>query len=398
VRERFSRLLSEALNVGAVAREMIAERLPAAPRTVILYDGFGNAERVFVSGRAHRNEPIAPSTAEDSRLRNLWAMLRRADADPLPHAKVRLMVGAAQRDVTTDDEGFFHEWVDAPAPERIDSEWVRVRAELLPSDTSSDAASTAGRLLVPEVAPQMLVISDVDDTVLQSKVTNLLRAAQTIAFGNARTRLPFPGVAAFYHALRRGSSGKAKNALFYVSSSPWNLYDVITQFLDFQGIPAGPVMLRDLDIDLGLGSPRRHHEHKRDNIRRVMKTFGDVPAILIGDTSQQDPEIYRDVVHEFSGRVRAVYIRNVNQDAERSQAIRALGDEILKAGSSLVLADDTLAAARHAAEHGFISPDSLDDVAADKRADEGATTEKVDAPGARDVTDAPTPTIVVEGK
>jgi len=129
-----------------------------------------------------------------------------------------------------------------------------------------------------------------------------------------------------------------------------------------------------------------------------MKTFADVPAILIGDTSQQDPEIYRDVVHEFSGRVRAVYIRNVNQDAERSRAIQALADEILKAGSSLVLADDTLAAARHAAEHGFISPDSLDDVAADKRADEGVTTEKVDAPGARDVTDAPTPTIVVEGK
>lgn len=395
MRDRFSRLLGEALKAGGAAHRRISDRRTGAP-SVMLYDGFGNGERVFVSGRAHRNEPIAPSTAEDSRLQNLWAMLRRADADPLPHAKVRLTVGTTQLDVTADDEGFFHEWVDAPAPERIDAEWVRIRARLLPTETSDDAAWGAGRLLVPEVAPELIVISDVDDTVLRSRVTNLLRAAQTIAFGNARTRLPFPGVAAFYQALRTGPGGKSKNALFYVSSSPWNLYDVITQFLDFQGIPPGPVMLRDLDIDLGMASSTLHHEHKRENIRRVMKTFAAVPAILIGDTSQQDPEIYRDVVHEFSGQVKAVYIRNVNQNVERSQAIQRLADEILAVGSSLVLADDTLAAARHAAEHGFISPDTLADVAADKRADEGATLEKVDAPGARQVDDAPTPTIVVE--
>jgi phosphatidate phosphatase APP1 len=205
-------------------------------------------------------------------------------------------------------------------------------------------------------------------------------------------------VAAFYHALRKGASGHARNPLFYVSSSPWNLYDLITQFLDFQGIPAGPVMLRDLDIDLGLASSRRHHEHKRENIRRVLSTFADVPAILIGDSGQQDPEIYRDVVREFSGRIKAVYIRNVSQSAERSQSIQRLADEVLAAGSSLVLADDTLAAARHAAEQGFISPDTLEAIAQDKRADEGATPGKVDAPGSRDVTDAPTPTIVVEEK
>ena len=44
------------------------------------------------------------------------------------------------------------------------------------------------------------------------------------------------------------ANGDARNPLFYVSSSPWNVYDVITQFLELQGIPHGPVMLRDVDI------------------------------------------------------------------------------------------------------------------------------------------------------
>ena len=395
MKNRFSQLLTEALNVGAAARDVIADRLPRAARAVFLYDGFGDRGRALVSGRALRDSPIAPSTAADSRLQNLWAMVRRADADPVARAHVRLTIGTARTDVIADDEGFFHEWVDAAGPERIDADWVRVRAEIVPPEIG-DSPPTAGRLLMPEIKPELLVISDVDDTVLQSKVTNLLLAARTMAFGNARTRLPFPGVAAFYHALRKGASGHARNPLFYVSSSPWNLYDLITQFLDFQGIPSGPVMLRDLDIDLGLTSTRRHHEHKRENIRRVLNTFADVPAILIGDSGQQDPEIYRDVVREFSGRIKAVYIRNVSQSAERSQSIQRLADEILAAGSSLVLADDTLATARHAAEQGFISPDTLVAIAQDKRADEGATPGKADAPGARDVTDAPTPTIVVE--
>ena len=264
----------------------------------------------------------------------------------------------------------------------------------MPADQTQIRAT--GRALLPLEPPDVLVVSDIDDTVLQSKVTNLLRAVQTIAFGNARTRLPFPGVTAFYQALRRGATGHGRNPLFYVSSSPWNLYDVIKQFLAIQEIPSGPIMLRDLDLGLDTLSSRHHHAHKREMIRRVLSCFPSVPVVLIGDSGQQDPEIYRDVVQEHGARIKAVYIRNVTMSDERSRAIQLLAEEIVKAGSSLLLADDTLAAARHAAEHGLISPDALASIGQEKRADEGATDAKRDAPGSRDVGDTPTPTVVVE--
>jgi len=395
-RNPFSQLLSDALAIGGAAKDALLDALPHRPDCVTLYSGFGWNGRVMIMGRALRDDPLPVASATDTPWKNLVAMLRRADADAIPHAVVRVHAGAATLDFTSDDEGFFSGWMDARDPARVDDEWISVTAELVQG--AAGQARATGRAYYPRTAPTQLVISDIDDTVLQSKVTNLLHAVRTIAFGNARTRLPFPGVAAFYQALRQGASGADHNPTFYVSSSPWNLYDVIAQFLEIQGIPAGPVMLRDVDLSLDALSSRHHHTHKREMIRRVLTTFTAAPAILIGDSSQQDPEIYRDAVRDFPRRVAAVYIRNVSMNDERSRAIQAVADEVMAAGSSLVLADDTLAAAKHAAEHGFISPDTLDAIAHEKRADEGTEPGKTNAPGARDAGDTPTPTVVVEDR
>jgi phosphatidate phosphatase APP1 len=207
---------------------------------------------------------------------------------------------------------------------------------------------------------------------------------------NARTRLPFPGVAAFYRALERGARGTGANPIFYVSSSPWNLHDVIVDFLDAQNIPAGPMLLRDWD----LGREMMHtRDYKLAQIREILATYPALPFILVGDSGQQDPEIYGNVVGEFPGRVLAIYIRNVSPHPERSVAIRALAEQVTAHGSTLLLADDTLAAARHAAAHGWIDDAALAEIGAEKRADEGTSGAKVETPG---VEPTAAPTVVVD--
>ena len=366
--------------------------------TVVLYRGFGWANRVYLHGRALEEKSIAPAELTHSRLRNLRAMLQRADADPLPHAVVRVTIGTSTQDFEADDEGFFAGWMPAVSPRRLDPEWVEVHAELVTTGrrVPSLTREATGVAYCPLMTPEYLVLSDIDDTVLQSRVTNFLRAAQTLAFGNARTRLPFPGVAKFYQALRRGRGSNGRNPVFYVSSSPWNLYDVIAQFLELQEIPLGPIMLRDLDLGISVLSHRRHHDHKGAHIRRVLETFPRIPVVLIGDSGQQDPEIYSRIVHDFAGRVQAIYIRNVTMTADRADAINVLAREVVKAGSSLVLADDTLTAAKHAVEIGLMPPAALDGIREEKKADEGQTGGKVDAPGSRDAAEQRSPTVVVE--
>jgi hypothetical protein len=116
-------------------------------------------------------------------------------------------------------------------------------------------ASATARVLVPSSRARFGLISDIDDTVVYSNVTRKLRMVFTAAFSNARTRKPFKGVAAFYRALHAGV-----NPVFYVSKSPWNLFAPIVEYLEVQGLPAGPVLLRDFGL-------RPQKEHKRQDHR-----------------------------------------------------------------------------------------------------------------------------------
>ena len=365
-----SRLLRDVFNAGTAARDVIARRLPRSPLGVTLYDGFGNGGRLLVHGRALRDERIAAPTPGDARWRNVLATLRRIDSDPIPRAVVRVLAGSATQDFIADDEGYFGGWMAGTDAPRDDDEWATISAELVSPPGEDGVIRATARMLAPVRPPGLLIISDVDDTVLQSQATNLVAALRLMLLENAHTRLPFPGVAAFYRALRAGPDGRARHPTFYVSSSPWNLYDVIGEFFRIQGIPHGPILLRDVDLTLDSLSSRGHHLHKREAIRRVLLTFPEAPAVLIGDSGQEDPEIYRDVVHEFRGRVRAVYIRDVNSHPERTRAIEQLSREVLDAGSSLVLAADTVAAASHALELGLIAPGALEAIRSDKAAHE----------------------------
>jgi hypothetical protein len=127
--------------------------------------------------------------------------------------------------------------------------------------------------------------------------------------------------------------------------------------------------------------PFGHRTHKLASIRRIMDNFHTLPFILIGDSGQHDPEIYHEVVRAYPGRILAVYIRNIDRKPTRLEAIKRLADEVLAVGSSLILSDDTLAAARHAVQQGWIAADDIPEIAAEKTAEQASP--------------APAPTVVV---
>jgi phosphatidate phosphatase APP1 len=143
-------------------------------------------------------------------------------------------------------------------------------------------------VLVPEAGAQFGIISDMDDTVVQTDVTRWARVLGAVLFGNAHTRLPFRGVAAFYRALEVGTGG-ARNPLFYVSSSPWNLYDLLLEFLTLGQIPLGPLNLRAWRGGAGELFPSEHGAFKQGEIRRILDTYRELSFILIGDRVRKTP-------------------------------------------------------------------------------------------------------------
>jgi phosphatidate phosphatase APP1 len=357
--------------IKGAARAVRATLGADEPFEVLCYRGYGNATHAQVYGRVKRGRTLAPSESGDSPLTNLRNSYRRIDADPVPFADVAIRWAGASAMLKGDDEGFFNGVVERPSIAGGLGEWNEYQADLLSPAATGHPVSGRGEILVPPSTARFGVISDIDDTLLQSRVSNVIQAARTMLLGNARTRLPFPGVAAFYLALREGAGKTEHNPIFYVSSSPWNLYDLIAEFMELQKIPRGPLLLRDWDIGFGALDENRHFDHKGVAIRQIIQMYPALPFILVGDTSQHDPEIYRRIVEELPGRVRAIYIRDVTRSAERSAAVQKLAEEMRATGCSLVLSEDTVGAARHAVEQGWISAEALPAVERATRVDEG---------------------------
>lgn len=345
------------------------------PLQIVPYYGYGMPQRLYLKGRVLADKGIAPAGDNDTIWANLVSMYRRLESDEVPGARILARFQDVTQEVVTDGEGYFEVWLEpVEAAAAQTGLWHAVELELI-SPQPAEPVQATGQVLVPPPSAQFGVISDIDDTIVQTHATQLLRMARTVFLGNARTRLPFPGVAAFYRALHLGINDTASgttptNPLFYVSSSPWNLYDLLIEFFELQNIPIGPLFLRDWGISEVELLPTRHGSHKLALIRQILDLYPRLPFILIGDSGQEDPEIYHQIVVEYPGRILAVYIRNVSRDLARSEAIRQLAQVVVAAGSTLILADDTLPMAEHAAAQGWLAPAALAGIQAEKAQDE----------------------------
>lgn len=318
-----------------------------APYQIVPYRGFGTPNSLHLRGRVLRARALHPAESRASAWENLAATWQRIESDEVPGAEVELRLAGVTSRLVTDAEGFYSVTL---VPELLSPDPWQLGDVTLRWPHAAPTVTAAVTALVPPAQASFGVISDIDDTVLVSDAANLLRAAQQLFLNNARQRLPFAGVDQLYAALQRGPGGAGHNPIFYVSSSPWNLYDLLSDFLALNDIPAGPLFLRDYELDRTLLSWGDHHKHKQEQIERLLATYPSLPFVLIGDSGQQDPEIYLETVRRHPGRFRAVFIRDV-AGQERDSQVALLAAESTRLGAPTFLVADSAAAAAQA--HGL---------------------------------------------
>jgi phosphatidate phosphatase APP1 len=327
---------------------------PKHPDKIIIlpYLGYGTPGKLTVCGRVLEDEGFRAAGERDSRWRNLVHLWKRLESDEVPGARLRACFRNTVKEALTDREGYFR--LEIPARSLKGGVWYPVELEL--QDT---IVQTTARVLVPSPRARFGLISDIDDTIVSTNVTRKVRMIVSLAFSSARTRKPFPGVAAFYRALHAGV-----NPVFYVSKSPWNLYAPLIEYLDLQGFPRGPLLLRDFGL-------RPSKTHKTDAIEEILKTYPKLPFVLSGDSGEHDPEIYSALVRRYPERIRAIYIRSVN--VKRIGEVERLAAEVSRTGCQLVLAPDAETAAAHAAAEGLIQASELRAVRADSASDRSSS-------------------------
>jgi phosphatidate phosphatase APP1 len=326
------------------------------------YRGYGTRTRLHLAARVLRGRPLDPAQDDHTLWDNLLDAYRRFESDEVPGARVGVAYGAVRTTVTTDEEGYLHLDLDVPEGVADGAPWHQVELTLQEPLPGGHAVGSRVPVRVPGPEAEVGIISDVDDTVLVTGARSLRSMARLTFLHNARTRLPFPGVGALYRALAAGSDGTRSNPVFYVSSSPWNLYDLLVDFFRLRDLPRGVLLLRDL------GLTAEHwvaggHEHKEEKIEAILRTYPHLPFVLLGDSGQQDPEIYSRVAAGFPGRIPVIYIRDVTGPT-RDAEVRRLAERTTEAGTPMRLVRDSLEAARDAAARGLIAPEAVEGVRA----------------------------------
>jgi len=212
-------------------------------------------------------------------------------------ARLELLADGAVHPLVADRGGY----VDAVVPVRLEPGWHELTLR------TQDGRAALVPVLVVDPRARLGVVSDIDDTVMVTRLPRPLIAAWNYFVRHEGAREAVPGMAALYRALLAAHPG---TPVVYLSTGAWNAAPALGRFLRRERFPVGPILLTDFG-PTNTGWFRSGQEHKRTQLRRLLREFPDVRWVLIGDDGQHDPAIYAGVTREQPDRVEAVLIRQL---------------------------------------------------------------------------------------
>ena len=304
------------------------------------YAGYATPEHLVVRGRVlaalRRNKPEPTQS--------VWTNFRQMVSLFLTNEVAGVEVAARGATALSNEEGYFTLMLPREGAEG----WIDVEVTI-----AGREGNTICPVLIAPADARFGVISDIDDTMLETGAYSLLRNLWTSMIGNALTRKIFPDAVAFMKTL----TADQRNPVYYVSSSPWNLHHFLRRIFDRHGLIHGPTFLRDLGVSKTKFITGSHGDHKGGSIDVLMAANPELSYVLAGDTGQHDAHVYLDVIHRHPGRVRAVVLREPGPGPDASSkeamaAIRAAGVPLLHGSDFTGFAEAILAGGPQAEASG----------------------------------------------
>lgn len=198
-----------------------------------------------------------------------------------------------------------------------DPDWLTFQAVTRPGDDRTFAGHV--RLVGRE---GLSVISDVDDTIKVSQVTDR-RALVRNTF--LREFEPVQGMPELYRKWAR-----AGVEFHYLSGSPWQLYGPLSEFVQDKQFPPGTFHLKHFRLKdrSALNLLGSQEGYKSAAIEGILADFPQRRFILVGDSGEEDPEIYGAAARKHPGRVILILIRSVGERGDQDARFRTAFDQI----------------------------------------------------------------------
>ena len=161
------------------------------------------------------------------------------------------------------------------------------------------------------------VVSDIDDTIKDSAVGD---RRELLANTFLRKFRSIDGMAEVYRQWSHKGAG-----FHYVSSSPWQLFQSLQGLQTDHGFPVGTLHLRNFRLrDQLLKRVIVRRQGKAVAITKLLKRMPGREVVLVGDSGEKDPKIYRKICRKFPGRIRGVFIRDLEHRPFDDEGLKKL--------------------------------------------------------------------------
>ncbi len=241
--------------------------------------------------------------------RTLFALYRTR---AITNHNIKLVFDAMTIETTTDDTGSFF------LKHKVDQVQSILQKVILDNEEEVLLMEGLYSRAIHYVISPLMIISDIDDTLLHSYIGNHVRKFRTLLFTPVERRKPVVPMRELINVLTKGGA-----TALYLSNSEQNLYPLIYRFLTSNSFPSGPLFLRRLrrlrDV-LRYWRLSEKERHKVKMLDEIFPMFPDKKFALIGDNTQHDLVIYLEAARKFPEAIKYILIRKV---AERP------GDEVL---------------------------------------------------------------------
>ncbi|KAG9037458.1 hypothetical protein FRB95_005397 [Tulasnella sp. JGI-2019a] len=179
-----------------------------------------------------------------------------------------------------------------------------------PSSEPSGPVSTEAR--IPLTTAKVRLISDIDDTVKRLDFIHGAKAIFRNTFVHPLEDLIVPGMAEWYQRM-----GKKGVQFHFVSNSPFEMAAPIQEFFKIASFPYAHIKLKAWGGARSMigGLWEDAATRKRGRVLEVLDDFKESQFFLVGDSGEQDLELYATIAQARPDQILGVFIRDVTSSS-----------------------------------------------------------------------------------
>ncbi len=272
-----------------------------AQEGIYIYNCYANSKRLTVHGRVLNERKFQETKKEDNIFVNFIRKMGYIFNDEKKDVNITMRIDQKNFSSVTDDEGYFEFDLS------FDKKTFYQNQKIIFYLTKEKKIRTICQPYIPSDKEQTGIISDFDDTVIISDVTNKISLAYELLLKNYKQRQAVKNMASLYKEILKKSPDRP---LFFITGSPNQFNEVINAFLDFHRFPKRTVITKKIHGKNSY-SIFKQKEYKSNKIKKLIKLYPNIKWALFGDSGEQDRSVYLDIAAKFPSHIKEIYIRDI---------------------------------------------------------------------------------------